>query len=137
MHGHETVGLGVKHFGKTGTIQDLYSHFGINRDSIVKVMDRLSPNHPLRAVSWSMEHRFWHHYTAHDFAARDRVNLIVILPVIAIKQHGSHLPLSVDQAILDGVIAHTLPHLTNDLPALFLPKLPVGKSTKTAHGPAL
>jgi pyruvate dehydrogenase E1 component len=34
--GHRTIPLGVEHFGQTGTIQDLYRHFGIDRDSIVR-----------------------------------------------------------------------------------------------------
>ena len=34
--GHRTIPLGVEHFGQTGTIGDLYTHFGINRNSIVR-----------------------------------------------------------------------------------------------------
>lgn len=34
--GHRTVPLGVEHFGQTGTIQDLYRHYGIDTSSIVK-----------------------------------------------------------------------------------------------------
>lgn len=33
--GHRTIPLGVEHFGQTGTIADLYRHFGIDRDGIV------------------------------------------------------------------------------------------------------
>jgi pyruvate dehydrogenase E1 component len=41
--GHRTVSLGVEHFGQTGTIADLYRHFGIDADAIVAAADRLSP----------------------------------------------------------------------------------------------
>lgn len=82
-----------------------------------------------------MKHRFWSHYTARDFAALDRERLIAVLPVGAIEQHGPHLPLSVDQAIIDGVIAATVPMLPDDLPALFLPTLPVGKSNEHSEWP--
>jgi pyruvate dehydrogenase E1 component len=41
--GHRTVPLGVEHFGQTGTIADLYRHFGIDADSIVSAASRLSP----------------------------------------------------------------------------------------------
>jgi len=41
--GHRTVPLGVEHFGQTGTISDLYQHFGIDADSIVASVSRLSP----------------------------------------------------------------------------------------------
>ena len=34
--GHRTVPLGVEHFGQTGTVQDLYKHYGIDRDGIIK-----------------------------------------------------------------------------------------------------
>lgn len=82
-----------------------------------------------------MKSRFWADYTAREFAALDRGSLIAVLPVGAIEQHGPHLPLSVDQAILDGVVAATLPHIPHDCPALFLPTLPVGKSDEHARWP--
>lgn len=34
--GHKTVPLGVEHFGQTGTVADLYRHFGIDQDAIVR-----------------------------------------------------------------------------------------------------
>ena len=34
--GHRTIPLGVEHFGQTGTIRDLYIHYGIDRDAIVR-----------------------------------------------------------------------------------------------------
>ena len=30
VHGHRLRALGVEHFGQTGTVQDLYRHFGID-----------------------------------------------------------------------------------------------------------
>lgn len=80
-------------------------------------------------------HRFWADYTARDFAALPRDRLIAVLPVGAIEQHGPHLPLCVDQAILDGILAATLPLIPDDLPALILPTLPVGKSDEHAAYP--
>lgn len=83
----------------------------------------------------ALKHRFWAQYTAREFAALDRAQLVAVLPVGAIEQHGPHLPLSVDQAILDGMIGATLPHLDPDCPAVFLPTLPVGKSNEHASYP--
>jgi pyruvate dehydrogenase E1 component len=40
--GHRTVPLGVEHFGQTGTISDLYRHFGIDANAIVAAADELS-----------------------------------------------------------------------------------------------
>ncbi len=41
--GHKTVPLGVEHFGQTGTIDDLYAHFGIDTETIIHAATRLSP----------------------------------------------------------------------------------------------
>ena len=46
--GHRTVALGVEHFGQTGTIADLYRHFGIDTAAIVGSASQLSPGRPLR-----------------------------------------------------------------------------------------
>jgi pyruvate dehydrogenase E1 component len=40
--GHVTIPLGVEHFGQTGSIADLYRHFGIDRASIVERVNRLT-----------------------------------------------------------------------------------------------
>ena len=50
VHGHRVAALGVEHFGQTGSVADLYRHFGIDRDSILAVIESLSPGRPLRAV---------------------------------------------------------------------------------------
>jgi pyruvate dehydrogenase E1 component len=46
--GHRTVPLGVEHFGLSGTIAELYRHFGIDADAIVAAADRLAPGRPIR-----------------------------------------------------------------------------------------
>jgi pyruvate dehydrogenase E1 component len=50
VHGHRTAGLGVEHFGQTGTVADLYRHFGIDRNAILQAVAGLAPGRPLRAV---------------------------------------------------------------------------------------
>ena len=47
--GHRTVPLGVEHFGQTGTIDDLYAHFGIDAEAIVAAADRLIHGRPIRS----------------------------------------------------------------------------------------
>ena len=42
VHGHRVAGLGVEHFGQTGTIADLYQHFGIDTDGIVRSASTLT-----------------------------------------------------------------------------------------------
>ena len=80
--------------------------------------------------------RFWADWTARDFAqahAHGRMaQTIAILPVAATEQHGPHLPLSVDSALVDGVVAAALAHIAADVPALFLPTQAVGFSPEHA-----
>lgn len=82
-----------------------------------------------------MKHRFWTHFSARDFAALDRDRLIAVLPVGAIEQHGPHLPMSVDQAIIDGVVAAAVELIPEDVPALFLPTMSIGKSNEHSAWP--
>ncbi len=72
--------------------------------------------------------RFWADLKSPDFARLDLTRCIAVLPVAAIEQHGPHLPLNVDAALVDGVIAAALQHLPADLPVLFLPTQSVGFS---------
>lgn len=48
VSGHKTTPLGVEHFGQTGSIADLYHHFGIDADTIVTTAQNLTPGRPLR-----------------------------------------------------------------------------------------
>ena len=82
-----------------------------------------------------MHSRFWADHSAREIAAMDKGRLIAVLPVGAIEQHGPHLPVSVDQAILDGIIRATLPLMPGDLSALYLPTLPIGKSDEHSDYP--
>ena len=72
--------------------------------------------------------RFWADLTTRDFAQLDAARTVAVLPVGATEQHGPHLPLAVDQVLVDGVIAAALPQLPADLPVLFLPTQQVGYS---------
>lgn len=40
--GHQSIPLGVEHFGQTGTIGDLYRHYGIDANSIVEKVNGLT-----------------------------------------------------------------------------------------------
>jgi pyruvate dehydrogenase E1 component len=46
--GHRTRSLGVEHFGQTGTIQDLYRHYGIDAQGIVRAAESIAPGRPIR-----------------------------------------------------------------------------------------
>lgn len=48
VKGHRTRSLGVEHFGQTGTIADLYRHYGIDAAGIVRAVEAMSPGKPIR-----------------------------------------------------------------------------------------
>jgi pyruvate dehydrogenase E1 component len=48
VHGHRTRSLGVEHFGQTGTIADLYRHFGIDTEGIITAAQAIAPGRPIR-----------------------------------------------------------------------------------------
>ena len=76
---------------------------------------------------------FWADLRTTDFARLDLARTIAVLPVAATEQHGPHLPLSVDTDLVNGVVAACLPHLTPELPVLFLPTQTVGLSPEHAR----
>ncbi len=48
VHGHRVRPLGVEHFGQTGSIRDLYRHYGIDATAIVTAAQGLAPERPIR-----------------------------------------------------------------------------------------
>jgi pyruvate dehydrogenase E1 component len=46
--GHRTQSLGVEHFGQTGTVADLYRHFGIDAEGILTAVAAIVPGRPVR-----------------------------------------------------------------------------------------
>src|ERR1700761_5920268 len=72
--------------------------------------------------------RQWWDLKTRDFAALDVERTVVILPVAAVEQHGPHLPVGVDAAINEGIVARALELMPQSCPALMLPMMPFGKS---------
>jgi creatinine amidohydrolase len=87
----------------------------------------------------ALKSRFWAELSTLDFERLRRSGqidkVVAVLPVAAIEQHGPHLPLCVDQTLLDGVIAQALPLLPPALPVLFLPTQQVGRSEEHLRFP--
>jgi pyruvate dehydrogenase E1 component len=48
VNGHRVRPLGVEHFGQTGSIPDLYRHYGIDANAIVAAAAALTPGRPIR-----------------------------------------------------------------------------------------
>ena len=85
---------------------------------------------------------FWSDLTTRQFsqlaASKDIAQVVAVLPVAATEQHGPHLPVSVDTALVDGVVNASLSHLAHlpaDLPVLFLPTQNIGKSNEHIRFP--
>ncbi|MBN8510101.1 MAG: creatininase family protein [Burkholderiales bacterium] len=77
--------------------------------------------------------RYWADYTSLDLAGLPRARLIAVLPLGATEQHGPHLPIGTDTAIVDGIVAAAIEKLPDELPVLFLPTLAYGKSNEHAR----
>jgi creatinine amidohydrolase len=76
--------------------------------------------------------KYWTEMRTSDFRAARMAEVIAVLPVAAIEQHGPHLPVGVDVAIQQGYLDRVADRLPADLPVLFLPIQAVGVSTE--HG---
>jgi pyruvate dehydrogenase E1 component len=48
VNGHRTRALGVEHFGQTGSLAELYRHYGIDTNAIVAAAQAIAPGRPIR-----------------------------------------------------------------------------------------
>jgi pyruvate dehydrogenase E1 component len=48
VYGHRVRPLGVEHFGQTGSLSDLYQHYGIDTNAIVAAAQAIAPGRPIR-----------------------------------------------------------------------------------------
>ncbi len=48
VNGHRVRPLGVEHFGQTGTIAELYRHYGIDANAIIAGAQAITPGAPIR-----------------------------------------------------------------------------------------
>ena len=78
---------------------------------------------------------WWGDFSTTEYASIDAEATIAILPVAAIEQHGPHLPVSTDTAIMNGMLDTVIERLPNDLVIRILPVQAVGKSNEHLHAP--
>ena len=62
--------------------------------------------------------RFWAELTWSDVQTADMSDVIAVVPIAAVEQHGPHLPLGVDLFLMQGYIDRALSRLPADLIAV-------------------
>jgi len=62
-------------------------------------------------------------------------DLVAVLPVGAIEQHGPHLPVSVDRDLVEATLQRVLPLLSSSQSILILPTLTITKSNEHHRHP--
>jgi pyruvate dehydrogenase E1 component len=50
VHGHRVRGLGVEHFGQTGSVEELYASYGLSAAAITVAAEGVVPGRPIRNV---------------------------------------------------------------------------------------
>jgi creatinine amidohydrolase len=75
-----------------------------------------------------MSLRRWADLKTTEFAALDAQATVAVLPLAAIEQHGPHLPLDVDRALVDAMLDAADRHVPAPVPVLVLPTQAVGYS---------
>jgi pyruvate dehydrogenase E1 component len=48
VRGHRVRALGVEHFGQTGSLAELYRHYGLDREAILRAAQSVSLGRPVR-----------------------------------------------------------------------------------------
>ncbi len=74
--------------------------------------------------------KFWAELSWTEFSEADMANVIAVLPVAAIEQHGPHLPVGVDTYIMEGYLRRAIERIPTELPVLVLPIQAVCKSNE-------
>jgi creatinine amidohydrolase len=88
-----------------------------------------------KATEMKLKSHWWWDLSTEDFRRLDMSRIVAVLPVGAVEQHGPHLPVRVDTAIVDGIIQHAVARMADDFPALILPTMSIGKSNEHSAFP--
>lgn len=78
---------------------------------------------------------WWGDYRTSELNDLDAERVVAVLPVAAIEQHGSHLPVSTDTTIMHGMLETVIPLVPADLDLRILPVQAVGKSNEHIRFP--
>ncbi|GIL03357.1 MAG: creatininase [Alphaproteobacteria bacterium] len=82
-----------------------------------------------------MRRFWWGDFPTRRFDNLDAEAVVAVLPVAAIEQHGPHLPVSTDFAIMQGMLETAFARIPADLDIRCLPVQAVGKSNEHIRFP--
>jgi creatinine amidohydrolase len=85
--------------------------------------------------SSALERLQWCSRPAEAFREVDPRHTVAILPIAATEQHGPHLPLSTDSAIMQGMLETVAPMVPPEMDVRILPVQKVGKSDEHIFAP--
>lgn len=78
---------------------------------------------------------WWGDFPTTAFRGLDPEAVVAVLPVAAVEQHGPHLPVSTDAAIMAGMLETAIPLVPADLDLRILPIQAIGKSNEHIRSP--
>ncbi|AJY74473.1 creatininase family protein [Paenibacillus beijingensis] len=81
------------------------------------------------------DRRFLPRLTTKEIEAMPKDEVLIVLPVGAIEQHGPHMPVYTDTLLGEALMAQAFEHLPEEAPIWLLPSVNYGKSTEHAAYP--
>ncbi|MGL4405203.1 MAG: creatininase family protein [Notoacmeibacter sp.] len=78
---------------------------------------------------------WWGDFSTKEFENLNPDNVIAIVPVAAIEQHGPHLPVSTDTSIMKGMLNTVIPEIAAGMDVRILPIQSIGKSNEHIRSP--
>ncbi|MBN2981745.1 creatininase family protein [Cohnella algarum] len=83
----------------------------------------------------AFDRRFLPRLTTKEIEAMPKEDVLIVLPVGAVEQHGPHLPVFTDTLLGEAFMAAAFDHLPEDAPIWLLPAVAYGKSTEHSAYP--
>ncbi|MCI3921094.1 creatininase family protein [Paenibacillus sp. TRM 82003] len=81
------------------------------------------------------DRRFLPRLTTKEIASMPKDDVLVVLPVGAVEQHGPHMPVYTDTLIGEAMLSAAFDSLPEEAPIWLLPSISYGKSTEHAGHP--